>query len=178
MVEIATIFIVLNVLFFYGKHMSYKNPIFFGFIILFWPVFFLFLAFDMIRGWRQSGEKKYIAILRKLKVDSENWIHDNCAFLSLLGSINVKLSKEDLAFDEVRSKKILVHVSAILGTVTITVPREVVIISGRKVIMEKSRAQRVKNNDEDLENLLDDEEFTQILLKSRSILGKIRIKRV
>ena len=177
--EIGAIFIVLNYMFFYGKNMGYaKNPIFFVLLIVFWPLFFLILAINMFLGWRDTGDTKYTSFLWPKKVDSENWSYDHCAIMAVMGSIEVDLTKKDFEFEKVRRKKIRANVTAVFGKVVLKIPEEIVIISDNKIIMDQKRQSRLRDDKSNLNEVIEEGDLTQLLLRNKSILGKIVLKRV
>ncbi len=174
LVELAGIFAILNIAFFYGHQISWTvfGPVMF---FVFWPLFFFLLSLNILSGWIRTGDKKYLAILKKKLIDGENWNHGDCSLFALMTTLELNLDKEDFDRDNTEKKTVRISTAAVLGKVIIKVPDEINIITDKKVDINQAERLSFKE-EENLDTILDgSKNLSELLLRNKSIFGQIKL---
>ena len=150
--------------------------LFIFFLILF-PTAFLIMIGHLVYSMIFSGENILTAVFSSKNLDSKNWVLEDSTFVALLGKINLKLNEKDL--DKIRTSKIKLEVTAILGKVEISLPEEASFMAENKgfcgsIKTEKEGSERglyyENNYNYEIEN-----EYPGFLFNTKSIFGVINI---
>ena len=174
LVEVAGIFAILNIAFFYGHQISWTvfGPIMF---FVFWPLFFFLLSINIITGWLRTGDKKYMTIIKNKLIDGENWNHGDCSLFALMGTLELNLNKEDFDRDKIEKKTVRISTAAVMGKIIVRVPDEINIITDKKVDINKAKSLSFEGK-EDLDSILDgSKNLSELLLRNKKIFGQIEI---
>ncbi len=200
LIELSAIFIALNLLFFAGDDFTWQHPAFFMALIAFWPLFFLLLAVQAFRGWMASGDENYLAFFRRLTVDNQKakkedsslnklfskinfllpglsgWKPVESSFLAFMGKITIKLSHQDLAFENVRKKGLRLSLVAVFGKIELIIPDDVLVVTDDKRLVKPSRHTKLEMNQSNYDRVIEDEDPVRLLISTRRIFGAIVLK--